>query len=79
MNKIQVKGDEKIQRKRRTRAIAIPQLAASKISHKKSDYSRPPFATGRRITAASRSSESVPKENVSNVRLKLGDVRSSTP
>ena len=29
MNKIQVKGDEKIQRKRRTRAIAQPQLAAS--------------------------------------------------
>jgi hypothetical protein len=31
MNKIQIKGDEKIQRKRRTRAVALPQLAASGI------------------------------------------------
>lgn len=44
MNKIQVKGDEKIQRKRRIRAVALPQLAASKLSHKKFDYSQPVFS-----------------------------------
>ena len=35
MNKIQVKGESKTQRKRRTRAIALAQVAASKIPHPK--------------------------------------------
>lgn len=35
MQKIQTKGDERIQRKRRTRAMALPQLAAGKIPHSK--------------------------------------------
>ena len=65
MNKIQVKGDEKIQRKRRTRAIALPQLAASKISHKYSGDSRPGRPTGPRPTVASGS-----QKNLSDVRLR---------
>ena len=57
MNKIQIKSNEKVQRKRRTRAVAIPQLAASKISHKDTDYAgarlahRPPFHGGRPAAA----------------------------
>jgi hypothetical protein len=54
MNKIQTKGEEKIQRKRRTRAAALPQLTASKISHKKSDYFLPASSTGSRTTIAER-------------------------
>ena len=65
MNRIQVKGDEKIQRKRRTRAIALPQLAASKISHKYSGYSRSGVSTFPRPTVAGRS-----QKNVSDVRLR---------
>jgi len=65
MNKIQVKGDEKIQRKRRTRAIALPQLAASKISHKYSGDSRPGVSTFPRPTVAGHS-----QKNVSDVRLR---------
>jgi len=34
MEKIQSKVCEKIQRKRRAKAIALPQLGASRISHK---------------------------------------------
>lgn len=55
MNKIQSKSNEKVQRKRRTRAVAIPQLAASKISHKQTDYSGPGWAIDRRATVKGRS------------------------
>ena len=57
MNRIQIKGEEKIQRKRPTRAAALPQLTASKISHKKSDYFLPASSTGPRITVAKRAHE----------------------
>lgn len=67
MNKIQVKGEEKIQRKRRTRAVALPQLAASKISHKNTGYSQPDFAVGPGAAAARRS-----QRKVSDVILKTG-------
>lgn len=40
MNKIQTIGEIKTQRKRRTRALALPQLAASKIPHLKGSNSR---------------------------------------
>jgi hypothetical protein len=65
MNKIQVKSNEKIQRKRKTRAVAIPQLAASKISHKHADYSGPGLSTNGRATVAGRS-----RQNVTNARMK---------
>ena len=65
MNKIQVKSNEKVQRKRRTRAVAIPQLAASKISHKDTDYAGPGWPTDRRATVAGR-----PQQNVSKERRK---------
>ena len=55
MNKIQSKSDEKVQRKRKPRAAAIPQLAASKISHKQTDYSGPGWPTDRRATVKDRS------------------------
>jgi hypothetical protein len=35
MNKIQVLGQKKTQRKQRTAAVALPQLSASKIPHLK--------------------------------------------
>ncbi len=54
MNKIQMKSNEKVQRKRRMRAVAIPQLAASKISHKDTDYAGPGWPTDRRATVAGR-------------------------
>ncbi len=54
MNKIQSKSNEKVQRKRRTRAVAIPQLAASKISHKDTDYAGPGWPTDHRATVAGR-------------------------
>jgi len=50
MNKIQIKSNEKVQRKRRTRAVAIPQLAASRISHKETLTMRNPV--GQRTTAS---------------------------
>ena len=59
MNKIQVKGEEKIQRKRRTRAIALPQLAASKISHKNTGYFQPEFPGAPKRAAAIRSQSKV--------------------
>jgi hypothetical protein len=65
MNKIQSKGNEKVQRKRRTRALAIPQLAASKISHKQTDYSGPGWPTDHRATV-----EDSLQPNASNVRAK---------
>jgi hypothetical protein len=65
MNKIQIKSDKKVQRKRKTRAVAIPELAASKISHKHTDYSGPGWPTDRRVTVKGRS-----QQNVSDVRLK---------
>jgi hypothetical protein len=41
MNKIQTGGGYKTQRKRRTRVVALAQVAASKISHSKSsEYSQ---------------------------------------
>jgi hypothetical protein len=54
MNKTQSKSNEKVQRKRRTRAVAIPQLAASKISHKQTDYAAPGWPTDRRATVKDR-------------------------
>lgn len=36
MNKIQAKGEYKTQRKQRMRAVALPQITASKIPHPKS-------------------------------------------
>jgi|KBSSwiStaDraftv2_1062776.scaffolds.fasta_scaffold602794_2 hypothetical protein len=65
MNKIQVKGEEKIQRKRRTRVVALPQLAASKLSHKNTGYSQPDFVVGPGAAAARRS-----RRRVSDVILK---------
>jgi hypothetical protein len=65
MNKIQSKGNEKIQRKRRTKVVAIPQLAASKISHKQTDYSGPGWPTDRRAAVTGR-----PQKNVSDIGSK---------
>lgn len=55
VNKIQSKSNEKVQRKRKTRAIAFPQLAASKISHKQTDYSGTGWVPGRRVRVKGRS------------------------
>jgi hypothetical protein len=73
MNKIQVKGEEKIQRKRRTRAVALPQLAASKLSHKNTGYSQPDFAVGPGAATARRS-----QRKVSDVVLKTGTYEQRT-
>jgi len=40
MNKIQVFGEKKTQRKRRNPAVALPQVIASKIQHPKGAYSQ---------------------------------------
>jgi hypothetical protein len=65
MNKIQIKSNEKVQRKRRTRAVAIPQLAASKISHKDTDYAGLGWPTDHRATVAGR-----PQQKLSAARRK---------
>lgn len=39
MNKIQVSGPKKAQRKRRTRIVALPEVTASKIPHLKGSLS----------------------------------------
>jgi hypothetical protein len=50
MNKIQTKGGYKTQRKRRTRAVALAQIAASKISHSKSSkHSQLQFLTAQTV------------------------------
>jgi len=49
MNKIKVMGQKKTQRKQRTAAVALPQIAASKIPHLKSSQARSiPFRTASR-------------------------------
>jgi hypothetical protein len=46
MNKIQIEGPKKAQRKRRTRIVALPQVTASKIPHLKGSQTPPsPFWT----------------------------------
>jgi len=46
MNKIQIAGPKKAQRKRRTRIVALPQVTASKIPHLKGSENPAIFRTG---------------------------------